>query len=146
MTAQHVQPILENREIPLKIPVSRPYSNEKQPILRFIQEEIATLKENWDGYAASPIEKKVLINLTYLVNNLPINWVNDLDKDAILPNPNGTISLEWRNNANELCLEIGNDYSTYYLKVKEKIAKINNHFIISNDLEFSQFVKDLNLI
>ncbi len=146
MTALQINPVLDAFDVAPEEPISSNSRAKKQAILRFIQQEIAVLKQNWDGYGASPIEQKVLLNVRFLINKLPDLLSSSLEKDTILPNPNGTISMEWANKDNELFLEIGNDYSTYYLKNKGKIKKINNHFIITNDSEFQQFVKNLNSI
>ena len=146
MTALQINPVSETLNSTFEEPISSNGAAKKQSILRFIQLEIAILKQNWDGYGASSIERKVLFNVRFLINKLPDLLLNFLEKDNILPNPNGTISMEWVNDGHELFLEIGNDYSTYYLKNKDKIEKINNQFIIANDSEFQQFVKDLNTI
>ena len=88
----------------------------------------------------------VLKNLDFLIHKLPNNLVNRLHKDHILPNSNGTVSIEWVNDKNELLLEIGNNYATYYLKNKGKVTKANNQFILSDETSFRQFVKDLKFI
>jgi hypothetical protein len=143
MTAQQVQPVLINTMTPLENRVKALVSAQKHALLRFIQEEIAVLKENWDGYGGAPIEKNVLNNSIFLINNLPNNLINYLQKENILPNANGTISFEWIKNTHELFLEIGNNYSTYYIKNNGQINKINNQFIMSNSSELRQFIKDL---
>ena len=144
--ASHTYQISENHNTIVAEPLSPKYTTQKQSILLFIEQEIASLPENWDGYSASAIEKMVLKNLDFLIHKLPNNLVNRLDKDHILPNSNGTISIEWMNDENELLLEIGNNYATYYLKYKGKVTKINNQFILSDEIAFRQFVKDLKFI
>ena len=146
MTASQINPVLKVVDLSLEELISSSDKAKKQAILRFIQQEIAILKQNWDGYDASPIEQKVLFNVRFLIHKLPDALLNLLEKDNILPNSNGTISIEWVNDTSELFLEIGNNYSTYYLKNKGEIKKINNQFVITNDSEFQQFVKDLNFI
>jgi hypothetical protein len=143
MTAQQIQPVLISNITPLENRGTTLDSAKKQALLRFIQEELAILDENWDGYGASAIEENVHINSIFLINNLPNNLINSLQKEDILPNANGTISFEWAKNTNELFLEIGNNYSTYYTKHNGQIGKINNQFIMSNSLELRQFIKDL---
>lgn len=144
--ASHTYQISENFNTIVAEPLSPKYTTQKQSILQFIEQEIASLPENWDGYSASAIEKMVLKNLDFLIHKLPNNLVNHLDKDHILPNSNGTVSIEWVNDKNELLLEIGNNYATYYLKNKGKVTKINNQFILSDEIAFRQFVKDLKFI
>ena len=144
--ASHTYQILENSNTIVAEPLLPKYTTQKQSILQFIEQEIATLPENWDGYSASAIEKMVLKNLDFLIHKLPNNLVNHLDKDHILPNANGTVSIEWVNDKNELLLEIGNNYATYYLKNKGKVTKTNNQFILSDETSFRQFVKDLKFI
>jgi hypothetical protein len=143
MTAQQVQPVLKNPLTPLENRIKPHDSAQKQALLRFIQEEIAVLKDNWDGYGGSAMEKNVLINSIFLINNLPNNLINNLPKENILPCPNGTISFEWIKNTQGLFLEIGNSYSTYYTKNNGQLDKINNQFIMSDALELRQFIKDL---
>ncbi len=143
MTAQQVRPVLTSPLKPLENRIKTLDSEQKQAILRFIQEEIATLQDNWDGHRGTAIEKNVHINSIFLINNLPNNLINHLQKENILPTPNGTITLEWTKNTHELFLEIGNNYSTYYIKNNGQINKINNQFIMSNALELRQFIKDL---
>ena len=143
MTAQQIQPVLKSTKTQGINHVLVPFSVQKQSILGFIQTEIAILEYNWDGYGASPIEEQVLNNSVFLIENLPDNCVHLLQKENILPNPNGTLSFEWSKKGNELFLEIGNNYATYYCKKGEIIKIINNKFILLNSLEFRQFVKDL---
>ena len=143
MTAQQIQPLFKSTKTQGTNRVLMPAYVQKQAILDFIQSEIAILEYNWDGYGASPIEESVLTNSVFLIENLPNNCVHLLQKENILPNPNGTLSFEWSKNGNELFLEIGNNYATYYCKKGEIIKEINNKFILLNSLEFRQFVKDL---
>lgn len=142
MTSHQFQPPLLLKTLP---PNGAKLSlvSKKQQILSFINTELATLNDNWDGYGAVPIEKEVLSHLDYLIGKLPNPLVDTLKKDSILPNPNGTISIEWSKNSYELFLEIGNHYATYYIKHNGKIETINNQFILSNNLEFRQFIKYL---
>ncbi len=146
MAVLQIQSIADLVDTSLEKPILSSASAKKQSILRFIQQEIAILKHNWDGYDALPIEQKVLLNARFLIHQLPNKAINLLEKEAILPNSNGTISIEWINNQNELFLEIGNDYSTYYLKNSGKIQKINNQFIMTDNSEFQQFINDFNTL
>lgn len=143
MTAQQIQPILKNIETPIGNRVSSHYSAQKVALLRFIMEEIAVLKEDWDGYGGLPIEEKVITNFKFLLNKLPNNLVNSIDTDCILPNSNGTLSIDWSRNSEGLFLEIGNNYSTYYTKHNGQVNKINDKFTMSNLLELRQFIQDL---
>ena len=60
--ASHTYQISENFNTIVAEPLSPKYTTQKQSILQFIEQEIASLPENWDGYSASAIEKMVLKN------------------------------------------------------------------------------------
>lgn len=143
MTTQQIQPTLLSRETLLKNKSTLKLAAQKQRVLSFIQEDLVPLKDNWDGYNGVPIEKNVLSHLEFLIHKLPDALINTFSTEAILPNSNGTISIEWSKGVHELFLEIGNDYATYYIKHKGEIETMNNHFMLSNNVEFRQFIKYL---
>lgn len=143
MTTHQIQPTLLPIKQQPKNSDSSKLAAKKQGILSFINEELSTLKDNWDGYGASPIEHTVLNHLEFLIHKMPTICVDSLSTDSILPNPNGTVSLEWSSDTRELFLEIGNQYATYYIKYMGKIETMNNHFVLSNNVEFRQFIKYL---
>lgn len=130
-------------KVEISTPILPKYETHKATILQFINNEIATLPENWDGYLASPIEQDVLVNVAHFIHKLPKSLARLLNKDAIFPNANGTISIEWTMDGNELFIEIGSHYATYYIKNKGQLKKINNQFVISDAAAFRQFIEDL---
>lgn len=76
-------------------------------ILSFI-----SLKENWDGFGAYPLERDGAVNALSLVNSLGSDIVGNISD--LYPNSHGTISFEWEGNASFLSLEIGNSSFSYY--------------------------------
>ena len=143
MTTQQIQPTLLSREALPKNKGTLKLAAKKQRVLSFIQDDLAVLKDNWDGYGGSSVEKNVLFHLEFLINKLPNVLLNTLSIESILPNPNGTVSIEWSNRTHDLFLEIGNHYATYYIQHNGKIESMNNHFIMTKDVEFRQFIKYL---
>lgn len=77
-----------------------------------------TLINNWDGHGAIPLELESATNTITLINcadDLIISKIDDL-----YPNPNGTVSVLWRNqNDDAISLEIGNKTMSYYVKMLE---------------------------
>jgi hypothetical protein len=115
---------------------------EKHRLTDFIQNDIRNLKDNWDGYGGNEIDENVIAHSIHLFNDLPNAFVSLLNKDSITPTPNGTITIVWENEKNELFLEIGNKYSTYYIKHGEE-TQFNNSFDISNSKELAHFTREL---
>jgi hypothetical protein len=102
------------------------------------------LENNWDGYGAIPAEIESATNA--------VNFVSYLDEEVagfindVFPNPNGTISFLWENDAKErLSLEIGNNTMSYYLKLNSQKPQFFNHKHINKDnaTELSKLVKTL---
>lgn len=75
-----------------------------------------SLQNSWDGYGAVPVQIKSAANAIEIVNNLSSD---SLDKISdIFPNPNGTISFQWENVAEEIIsLEVGDHTFSYYVEM-----------------------------
>ena len=116
--------------------------SEKHRLTDFIQNDIRNLKDNWDGYGGNEIDENVIAHSIHLFNDLPNAFVSLLNKNSITPTSNGTITIVWENEENELFLEIGNENSTYYVKNGEE-TQFNNSFDISNSKEFAHFTRAL---
>lgn len=84
-------------------------------------EVLRSLPVNWDGYGAICPLEDVLQNLEKLFSILPNKFKEFLEEDAILPNPNGTVTLEWRKADDVVSVEIGKDLSNFYAIVADKI-------------------------
>ena len=63
-------------------------------------EKIKDLKDDWDNYGADPINKKVITNAEFLINNLEIKPAN------IAPTPWGTIQMYWRSKNTDITIEV----------------------------------------
>ena len=70
-------------------------------------EELACLKENWDGYGASAISQRARDNALYFISLIEAAPYG-APIPEISPTPNGTISFEWETPHAEAYLEIGN--------------------------------------
>ena len=92
-----------------------------------------SLKLNWDGYGAYPLEVESATNAIELINFLAIEAYSQIDQ--IYPNPNGTISIVWNNNFNEeVSIEIGNNTMSYYVQLCSKETLFYNNILI-NEVE-----------
>lgn len=111
-------------------------------------EKIKDLKEDWDNYGADPIDKKVITNAEFLINNLEIKPVN------IAPTPWGTIQMYWRSKNTDITIEVleperdGREFISYLeifiivtnneqeTNIISKQFKLSNYSIIDNFVEF----------
>jgi hypothetical protein len=111
-------------------------------------EKIKDLKEDWDNYGADPIDKKVITNVEFLINNLKIKPVN------IAPTPWGTIQMYWRSKNTDITIEVleperdGREFISYLeifiivtnneqeTNIISKQFKLSNYSIIDNFVEF----------
>lgn len=111
-------------------------------------EKIKDLKEDWDNYGADPINKKVITNAEFLINNLETKPVN------IAPTPWGTIQMYWRSKSTDITIEVleperdGREFISYLeifiivtnneqeTNIISKQFKLSNYSIIDNFVEF----------
>ena len=111
-------------------------------------EKIKNLKEDWDNYGADPINKRVIANAEFLINNLETKPVN------IAPTPWGTIQMYWKSKNNEITIEVleperdGREFISYLeifiivtnneqeTNIISKQFKLSNYDIIDNFVEF----------
>lgn len=111
-------------------------------------EKIKNLKEDWDNYGADPIDKKVITNAEFLINNLEIKPVN------IAPTSWGTIQMYWRSKSTDITVEVleperdGREFLSYLeifivvtnreqeTNVISKQFKLSNYKIIDSFVEF----------
>ena len=103
-----------------------------------------SLQNNWDGYGAIPLETMSSINTNEIINQLPVNQIEQIDE--IGPNPNGTLTISWINNSNEeISVEIGNFVFSYYVKFNSQSPIfIDNAKINDNEInKLSDFVSKL---
>lgn len=100
------------------------------------------LNENWDGFGAYPLEAETAANAIELLDMIGeelFSKVND-----IYPNPNGTLTFEWNNNAGEIfALEIGNNEVSYFLEMtpEETIYKNNIPVNVSEAEKIAEYIR-----
>ncbi len=103
-----------------------------------------SLNQSWDGFGAIPLEIDSATNtiqLIDLVGEKLFCKINDY-----YPNPNGTISLEWKNNLNEkVSVEVGNDTFSYFVELASKeVQFFNKQKINSKDAQMlAEFIQVL---
>ena len=101
-----------------------------------------TLVNNWDGYGAIPLELDSASNsikIITLASDFMVSKIEDL-----YPNPNGTVSILWKNRNDEtVSVEIGNNSMSYYVMQKDKDPEFfDNVPIDSSSVEkLSSFVR-----
>ena len=111
-------------------------------------EKIKNLEEDWDNYGADPINKRVITNAEFLINNLEIKPVN------ISPTPWGTIQMYWRSKNTDITIEVleperdGREFISYLeifiivtnneqeTNIISKQFKLSNYNIINSFVEF----------
>lgn len=113
------------------------YSNELNRIshfnkFQFVEKVIAfrSLENSWDGYNALPTGIKCATNAIKIIDALDIRSLEKIGD--IFPNPNGTITLEWENNLDEvISLEVGKDTFTYFVDFNSLETKFYNKQAVS---------------
>lgn len=103
-----------------------------------------SLLEGWDGYGGSPSTAKSVANAIELLNNLPNRQIQEIDD--LYPNPNGTVSIIWKNRLNEmLSVEIGNKTMSYFVKYCGQEPRFMNKVEVKNDgiTELAKYVETL---
>ncbi len=76
--------------------------------------EIANLSQNWDGYGAITPTTFIIKKTEDFINDLPISFRQKLDVEYIFPNPNGTLTVEWRSGKNVVSIEFGESSANFY--------------------------------
>ena len=75
-------------------------------------------KENWDGYNAVPISKSVYLNAKKLLTMLPSSF----PEPDILPEPDGSIGLEWHKEPDvSFMISVNSTNELYYAGLVGKI-------------------------
>ncbi len=104
--------------------------NISQPKIKFnkIVSDILSfqsLKFDWDGYGAYALENLSGVNSISILENLGAEIYGDLHD--YYPNPNGTLSFEWKNKFSFLGLEVGNEEFSYFLRESKENKHYHNH-------------------
>lgn len=102
---------------------------------------IATYKDDWDGYGAIRPLSECLSHALDIIDdaNISTNHISD-----IYPNPNGTITIEWEQNGNEIGLELGNSEFSYYTHIGDHHSYNNNKQYVADEIvRLAEFVSFL---
>lgn len=81
--------------------------------------EIASLRDNWDGYSAVALDKTAIENVRKVFKMLPDYAKTALHFEDIVPSPYGTINLEWSKNNYFVSLEIGNKEIAFFSELPD---------------------------
>lgn len=95
--------------------------------------ELGKLGSNWDGYNALSISHSVVENVERFLAGL--NLMTPMP--TVLPNPNGTVSLQWEDGNRFAHLEIGKTrFSFYGLRGEERVGAVDGEVnSFGNDIE-----------
>lgn len=103
-----------------------------------------SLRNNWDGSGAIPMEVEVASNVMELMEFIPESIFSKIDD--YYPNPNGTICLSWENKVGETVMtEIGNVSMSYYVKLSSQKPIFFNDVKINSEesKKFSKYIQSL---
>jgi hypothetical protein len=79
----------------------------------------ALLRENWDGYGASPISDQARENAHHFIDVIEAAPFG-MSAPEVSPQPSGTISFEWEMPYAEVYLEIGNTLYSGFIKTEDE--------------------------
>lgn len=112
----------------LRVPISK-YDHLKNEI-----DSLVALKNNWDGYGATPVVNEIAQSAKQLIPLLASYYVDRVTD--VFPNTHGTITIEWENRKKEkLSLEIGANNYSYFVKFNNTNPKFINGENILADLK-----------
>ena len=99
---------------------------------------LANYMDDWDGYGAIRPLSECLNHALEIVRNKKFNL--DFLTD-IYPNPNGTLSLEWEQDDNEIGLELGKEEFSFFAHFGELHSYNNKKRYVAEEIErLSEFV------
>lgn len=92
----------------------------------------ANFQDDWDGYGAvRPVAECLNHALEIIRNeNVCLDYLTD-----IYPNPNGTITLEWEQDDNEIGLEVGSREFSYFAHFGDIHTYNNKKQYVAKELE-----------
>ena len=103
-----------------------------------------SLKENWDGYGAIPLEVKSASNSLNILNKLDFTCISKVNE--IYPNTHGTVTVEFENKYTEkLHLEIGNESFAYFIELNEIGVSFYNDLSFSDE-NIKELIKNIRSI
>lgn len=107
--------------------IRRPAALAGPESLRTRIEEIAQLKDNWDGYNGAAIDEPIINQSNAMLGmfNLPPSFIT--------PHPAGTIIFEWETERGCARLEIGNTKYSFYVKPDQGEAAVDGGLISGID-------------
>ncbi len=94
---------------------------------------IECLENNWDNYGAIAPNIFIISQVKKFLTLLPNQFLEALETEYVFPNPNGTISVEWRNHNNAVSIEFGAETANYFVCLNseyngdENIKNIEEH-------------------
>lgn len=93
---------------------------------------IANFQDDWDGYGAIRPLSECLKHALEIIsnNNIRLDYLTD-----IYPNPNGTLTLEWEQDDNEIGLEVGSQEFSYFAHFGELHTYNNRKPYVTEELE-----------
>ena len=99
---------------------------------------LANYMDDWDGYGAIRPLSECLNHALEIVRNKKINLDYLTD---IYPNPNGTLSLEWEQDDNEIGLELGKEEFSFFAHFGELHSYNNKKRYAAEEIErLAEFV------
>lgn len=94
--------------------------------------EIANYRDNWDGYGAMRPLSECLSHALDLMGNPAFNLEH---LSEIYPNPNGTITMEWERDDDEIGLELGSEEFSFYAHFGDNHSYNNQKRYVAEEIE-----------
>ena len=93
---------------------------------------LANFQDDWDGYGAIRPLSECLNHALEIIRNekISLDYLTD-----VYPNPNGTLTLEWEQDDNEIGLELGSREFSYYAHFGEVHTYNNRKQYVAKEIE-----------
>jgi Fe-S-cluster formation regulator IscX/YfhJ len=113
----------------------------RKAVFQFIKENMAdvgiSLNSHWDSHNAIHLESESANNAIKLIHLLgSFNGLSLVKPEDCYPNPNGTITFEWKSPTSEtVSVEVGNKDMSYYVELHNGVKFYNNIEINAKEIQ-----------
>jgi hypothetical protein len=104
-----------------------------------VLDDLQSLENGWDGYNSIAPNPKIIVAVREFIDKLPSSFVGMLNSEDILPNPNGTITLQWISGSNKISIEFGESSSSYYTDIDGRYLSGQDFISIIDKMPFDLF-------
>lgn len=105
------------------------------------------LEENWNGYGAIPPSTTAISNTLSLLSKVDRKTLLYVHTEDIVPNPHGTISIEYSNDKKDwINIEVGDEEASFFYNIAQRKGGSDENVKISDESLLSAIRNAVNKI